>query len=83
MSEAPEEILAAYRAALAKVLVLYPSVAANVWAALSAVRYDGDAAAYRAALNAATDPLLNAASAEARAAEACFENCWKDVRIKQ
>jgi hypothetical protein len=82
MSEAPEEILAAYRAALAKVLVLYPAAADKVWAALTAVRYDGDAAAYRAALNAATDPLLNAASAEARAAEAHFENCWNTDRIK-
>jgi hypothetical protein len=82
MSEAPEEILAAYRVALAKVLVLYPTVAAKVWAALSAVRYDGDAAAYRAALYAATNPPLNAASAAARAAEARFENWWDGVRSK-
>jgi hypothetical protein len=83
MSEAPEEILAAYRVALAKVLVLYPAVADTVWAALARVEFHGDPAAYRAALYAATDPLLSAASAEARAAEACFEN-WRDaVRTKR
>jgi hypothetical protein len=82
--ETPEDILNTFGAALVPVLEWFaPTVAADVWEAVAAVRYDGDINAYRDALLAATTPILNAASAELRAAEARFENenCWTD-RIK-
>jgi hypothetical protein len=70
------------RAALAKALVLYaPTVRARVWAAIAALPAGSDDEdAWQAAL-----PLMNAAGAEQRAAEARFENedAWAAVsRVK-